>query len=96
RTRQIGRRAGPSIEVAVSDTGAGIDADVREKLFVPFFTTKQGGTGLGLPICRRIVEAHGGELDVHSVSGQGSTFVVRLDPEKLPSPAPLPRREAAR
>jgi len=96
RTRRTGRRAGPSIEVAISDTGAGIDADVREKLFVPFFTTKQGGTGLGLPICRRIVEAHGGELDVHSVRGQGSTFVVRLDPEKLPSPAPLPRLEAAR
>ncbi len=95
RTRQTGRRAGLSIEVAISDTGPGIDAEVREKLFVPFFTTKQGGTGLGLPICRRIVEAHGGELDVHSVKGQGSTFVVRLDPEKLPSPVSLPPRAVA-
>ncbi len=84
-----GRRGGRTVEVAVSDTGRGIDAEVREKLFVPFFTTKQDGTGLGLPICRRIVEAHAGELEVHSGSERGSTFVVRVGPDQLAEAPPL-------
>ncbi len=49
-----------------------------ERLFIPFFTTKESGTGLGLPICQRIVQAHGGELDVQSVEEFGATFIVRL------------------
>lgn len=73
----------PTVEIRVTDTGRGIDEEIREKLFIPFFTTKQGGTGLGLPICRRIVEAHGGELEVHSAPDRGSTFVVRLHIDTL-------------
>jgi signal transduction histidine kinase len=67
-----------TVELVVRDTGAGISPSVLEKLFVPFYTTKVDGTGLGLPICRRIVEAHRGSLEVRSLPEQGATFVVRL------------------
>ncbi len=89
RTRtRTGRGGAPEVEIAIADTGVGIAAEDLDNLFIPFFTTKRGGTGLGLPICQRIVEAHGGELDVTSRSGQGSTFLVRL-------PAPLAALEAS-
>jgi signal transduction histidine kinase len=60
--------------VDVIDTGPGIPADVLGKIFSPYFTTKSGGTGLGLPTTRRIAEAHGGRLDVVSELGKGSDF----------------------
>jgi two-component system sensor histidine kinase FlrB len=66
------------MEIAVIDTGVGITAEDQDKLFVPFFTTRHDGTGLGLAISRRIVQAHGGELEVSSAPGRGSTFTVRL------------------
>jgi signal transduction histidine kinase len=72
------RNGQPMIEIAVSDTGVGIAPDDLEKLFIPFFTTKKDGTGLGLAICQRIVQAHGGELDVQSAKGRGATFLVRI------------------
>lgn len=65
-----------TIEVRLQDTGGGISAEVREKLFEPFFTTKQGGTGLGLPLSRQIVEAHGGKIEIDSVVGKGTTFLL--------------------
>ena len=64
--------------MAVSDTGPGIPPDVRERLFLPFFTTKPGGTGLGLPISYRIVRDHGGLLEVTTEPGAGATFSVLL------------------
>lgn len=63
--------------VAVRDNGPGLPEDVRHRLFEPFFTTKQSGTGLGLALSRRILEAHHGELAVGS-SGPGAEFVIRL------------------
>ena len=66
------------MELAVSDTGKGIDDHTRENIFVPFFTTKDDGTGLGLAISQRIVQAHGGEIDIRSRLGRGSTFIIRL------------------
>ena len=60
----------------VSDNGPGIDAAHREQIFQPFFTTKTRGTGLGLPMARRIAEAMGGRLEL-SAEG-GATFVLRL------------------
>ncbi len=64
--------------IAVEDTGAGIpDAD-RPQLFRPFFTTRERGVGMGLAICRRIVEENGGSISVETVPGRGSRFTVKL------------------
>jgi signal transduction histidine kinase len=62
----------------VIDTGPGMTPEVLEKVFTPYFTTKSGGTGLGLPTTRRLIEAHGGRIDVHTEVGRGTDFVVRL------------------
>ena len=79
RTLSRRRRTGEYVmELAVSDTGKGIDDQTRKQLFVPFFTTKDDGTGLGLAISQRIVQAHGGEIDIRSRMGRGSTFIIRL------------------
>jgi signal transduction histidine kinase len=64
--------------VTVADTGAGISPENIGRLFEPFFTTKPHGTGLGLPIARRIVQEHGGDLKVESQAGHGATFTVVL------------------
>lgn len=68
----------PSLDFIVEDTGLGIAAEDVDRLFVPFFTTRHDGTGLGLAISQRIVHAHQGEIDVRSVVGRGSTFIVRI------------------
>lgn len=68
--------------VEVIDTGLGIAPETMPKLFRPFHTTKPGGTGLGLPTSRKIVRAHGGEIDVQSQPGQGTKFTIRL-PRRL-------------
>lgn len=67
-----------AVRVHVTDTGPGIDEQTRTKIFHPYFTTKSGGTGLGLPTARRIVEAHHGHIELHSESGKGSDFVITL------------------
>lgn len=72
------RRDGGSVILDVTDTGVGMSDEVRSKIFDPFFSTRPGGSGLGLPTTRKIVEAHGGILDVQSVPGKGSRFSVRL------------------
>ena len=66
------------LAIEVEDTGCGIPKENIGKLFHPFFTTKITGTGLGLSICHKIVEAHGGSLDVDSVVGKGSNFRIQL------------------
>ena len=66
------------LELSVADDGAGIAADHRGRLFRPYFTTKKHGTGLGLFVVRRIVEAHGGTVGVESDPGRGATFRVTL------------------
>lgn len=65
----------------VRDTGAGMSPETLGKLFMPFFTTKAKGTGLGLSNVRKIVDAHGGTVEVESELGKGSTFRVRLQKE---------------
>jgi PAS domain S-box-containing protein len=73
-------RAGASagVRIQVSDTGAGIPKENREKLFEPLFTTKPKGIGLGLALVKTLVEGHGGSMEVASEVGKGSTFTVRL------------------
>jgi two-component system, NtrC family, sensor kinase len=66
------------VEVALRDTGHGMSEAVRARLFEPFFSTKEDGTGLGLAVCQQILKAHGGELSCRSEPGQGTTFFVRL------------------
>ncbi len=64
--------------ISVSDTGPGIDDAVIQRVFDPFYTTKQHGTGLGLSICQTLVHAHGGTIRVRSESGKGSRFTIVL------------------
>lgn len=66
------------VEVRVRDEGPGIPSTILDQIFIPFFTTKARGTGLGLALCQRIVQHHGGSLEVRSVEGTGATFVIRL------------------
>ncbi len=67
------------VEIAFRDTGVGIPAAELSRIFEPYHTTKgKDGNGLGLMICRRIVRAHGGEIDVESKEGEGTRFIVRL------------------
>jgi signal transduction histidine kinase len=67
-----------SIVIKLSDNGPGVPSAIQEKLFQPFFSTKEEGTGLGLSIAGRIVEQHGGWIDLESKKGQGATFVITL------------------
>jgi len=75
----VSKKAGDGfVEVSVIDTGKGISKENMEKLFTPFFTTKDDGTGLGLPICHNSIEIHSGKITVESVPGTGTTFKVKL------------------
>lgn len=65
---------GPAIVIWVTDTGPGIQTSIQEKVFQPFFTTREEGTGLGLSIACRIMEGHGGSLELISERGEGSTL----------------------
>jgi signal transduction histidine kinase len=85
RSRESPHRS-PSVELAVEDTGAGMDARTRESAAEDFFTTKPRGSGLGLAFARRVAEAHGGQLRIESEVGRGTC--VRL---WLPSSASTAR-----
>ena len=82
------------ITLAVADTGPGIPLALQARIFEPFFTTKPPGvgTGLGLPLCRGIVEAHGGTLEVTSALGHGATFRLTLPVGAVPTSMPAPPR----
>jgi len=83
-----------SVELQVSDTGHGLTDEIRERLFLPFYSTKQRGTGLGLSIAAKIVQEHGGSLSAESNSPKGARFLLRL-PLLDPLPEPLPQASAA-
>jgi signal transduction histidine kinase len=68
----------PEAVIRVTDTGTGIAAEIRERLFEPFASTKETGLGLGLVICLRIVEDHGGSIAAENPPGGGARFTVRL------------------
>ena len=86
----LARREDPWVCLEVIDTGVGIPPEIMPKLFQPFFSTKPNGHGLGLAITRRIVQAHGGTIEVQSTPGHGTRFTIRLP---IP-PSPRPPREA--
>jgi len=66
------------VEISFKDTGTGMSKKNMEKLFTPFFTTRAKGMGMGLAICKKFVDAHGGSIEVESEVGKGSTFTVKL------------------
>jgi len=74
----VAERNGASAVVTITDTGRGISPEDLPSIFRPFFTTKGHGTGLGLPLAKRIVEDHGGHINVESAVDRGSTFTVIL------------------
>jgi signal transduction histidine kinase len=69
---------GGDVSIEISDTGPGLDSATAERIFEPFFTTKSGGMGLGLAICRSIVQAHGGRLWARPRTPRGCTFEFTL------------------
>lgn len=71
-------RAEPAVRIEIADSGQGMEPGVRERALDPFFTTRPSGTGLGLPIVHRIVEAHGGEIQLDSQEGRGTTVILLL------------------
>jgi two-component system, NtrC family, sensor histidine kinase HydH len=72
--------------IHIADSGEGLPAELGDRIFEPFVSTKETGTGLGLPICRRIVEAHGGRIEAVNRAKGGAEFVVLL-PRAVPSTA---------
>ena len=76
------RKVKGQVEIDFSDSGMGISKDSLKKLWTPFFTTKAKGMGVGLSICKRIIEAHGGRIEVHSIEGKGTCFAVFLSLSK--------------
>ena len=84
-----------SVEIIVRDVGPGMSSNVLQQIFIPFFTTKDRGTGLGLALCQRIVQHHGGLIEVRSLQtpakDHGATFIIRLPAlPRRPAPAALP------
>ena len=73
-----GSLQGDDVVISVEDTGVGIREENLDEIFKPLFTSKAKGTGFGLPVCKRIVDAHGGTISVESEEGVGSTFTVKL------------------
>lgn len=79
---------GDGVALDLIDTGCGMDERTREHIFEAFFSTKSGGSGLGLPTARKIIEAHGGQIRVQSEPGRGTQFTIRLPvPARLPAAA---------
>jgi len=89
-----GERRGSSVVLEVADNGSGIRPEDREKIFDVFYSTRKGGTGLGLAVVRRIARDHGGDVEVHSVVGSGTRIRVVVDEAKA-SPRPAAERPPA-
>lgn len=94
----LGLKAGRYVRISVSDQGAGIPAEILPRIFDPYFTTKPGGSGLGLAVSRSILQAHGGALHAASDPGSGAVFSMYVpawgDGEPA-GPAPLPGTRTA-
>lgn len=84
RKRVLGQE---EILIHVIDTGPGMDDRLQEKIFAPYYSTRQSGSGLGLAVARRIVEEHGGNLTAHSELGRGTDFTIALPVSPLEKPS---------
>lgn len=71
--------AGKKIIVKVSDNGTGMDEALTDKIFIPFFSTKKNGSGIGLSLCKQIMMLHHGNIQVQSVEGKGTSFIMQFD-----------------
>ena len=80
------RNEGDSVSITVSDTGTGIPEDIQGKIFEPYFTTRDTGSGLGLTVVYKVVREHGGDLHMDSVPDRGTTFRISI-------PAPQSERK---
>jgi signal transduction histidine kinase len=78
------RCRGDNVELVIRDTGEGMPEDVREKIFEPYFTTRDFGSGIGLTLVYKVVKEHMGEISVQSEEGKGSRFILTF---------PVPQRE---
>ncbi len=92
RVRAWNREGADGLGVDIIDTGEGMDTQVRSRALDPFFTTRPSGTGLGLAIVDRIIEAHGGTLDIDSRTGEGTTVTVFLPHGSASDPPPTRSR----
>ncbi len=72
------RRENDHVQITFSDTGVDISPENMKNIFNPFFTTKSKGMGLGLAICKRIIESHHGTISVQSELGKGTSFAIRI------------------
>lgn len=77
-----------AVTIKITDTGSGIPTAIMPRIFDPLFTTKQEGTGLGLASCKKIIEQHGGTIDVSSQVGKGTTFTISLPKVTMPKTSP--------
>ncbi len=82
------------VELTVSDTGSGLTDEMRERLFLPYFSTKQRGTGLGLAIAAKIIQEHQGTIRAESNLPAGAKFIVELPTAPTPDSEPNPTAEA--
>jgi signal transduction histidine kinase len=62
----------------ISDNGAGMSAEILDKIFIPFFSTKKSGSGIGLSLCKQIMMLHKGNIQVQSTEGEGSAFILQF------------------
>jgi len=67
-----------TLRIAISDSGKGMEPPVLDQMFQPFFTTKRKGSGLGLSICQRLVDQHGGSISAESAPGKGTVFTLLI------------------
>lgn len=77
------RREGQEVVLRIADTGSGMPPEIRARAFEPYFSTKKQGTGLGLPTVKRIVDGHGGKIELDSEPGRGTQFTIRLPVREL-------------
>ena len=78
RRAPLGNGGGSGSTIRIKDNGCGMSPDVVDHAFIPFFTTKPSGTGIGLSLCRQIILKHGGTIRVESQQGKGTTFIITL------------------